>query len=53
MKSKLNILLLLCIFTAAIMVGCGSQNNNVVNSNVNLEENIMNITEWPQTASLI
>lgn len=48
MKSKLNILLLLCIFTAAIMVGCGSQNNNVVNSNVNLEENIMNITEWPQ-----
>lgn len=48
MKSKLSILLLLCIFTVMLMVGCGSHKSDVVVSNVNLEENIVDITEWPQ-----
>ena len=48
MKSKLSILLLLCIFIVMLMVGCGSHKSDVVDSNVNLEENIVDITEWPQ-----
>ena len=48
MKSKLSILLLLCIFVTVLMVGCGSHKSDVVDSNVNLEENIVDITEWPQ-----
>lgn len=48
MKCKTSVLLLVSIFMAVLMVGCGSSNNDVTGANNDLEGRIVNITEWPE-----